>query len=70
MRDEQGVAVELNTLWKVSCCPLVLSTVSNFRTSQSTGIHDSGKPTIQDILNEDQPCWNPPPCQHLLLCRP
>ena len=30
----------------------------------------AGKPTIQDVLNEDQPCWNPPPCQHLLLCRP
>ena len=27
MRDEQGVAVELNTLWEVSCCRPVLSTV-------------------------------------------
>ena len=45
MRDEQGVAVELNTLWEVSCCRLVLSTcrpvlstVSNFRICQLIGI--------------------------------
>ena len=76
MKDEQGVAVELHTLWEVSCCRLVLSTgglvlstVSNFRRCQSIGILCMCT-TIQDVLNEDQPCWNPPPCQHLLLCRP
>ena len=73
MRDEQGVAVELNTLWEVSCCRLVLSTcrpvlstVSNFRICQSIGILCMCT-TIQDVLNEDRPCWNPPPSQHLLL---
>ena len=69
MRDEQGVAVELNTLWEVSCSGLVLSTVSNFRTSQSTGIL-CRYTAIQDVLNENQPCWNPNPCQRLLLCHP